>query len=167
VACRPISRRPRPIHTSNIPSTKSHIHFLSLRSFIQGIHPGLRLLVVFHNKHIFYGEEMLAPRPTPKLQDHPLSAVCDCLFNIFAATLHIWRPSPPSATCGCAMPWWQGTHLTCYYIPLESKHSQHSALKHPQSIFFSYVRDKVSHPYRTTGKIILLYIFICMFLGSR
>ena len=31
---------------------------------------------------------MLAPRPTPQLQDHPLSAVRDCLFNIFAATLH-------------------------------------------------------------------------------
>ena len=25
----------------------------------------------------------------PKLEDHPLSAVRDCLFNIFAATLHI------------------------------------------------------------------------------
>ena len=37
----------------------------------------------------FYGEELLAPRPTPKLEDHPLSAVRDCLFNIFAATLHI------------------------------------------------------------------------------
>ena len=23
------------------------------------------------------------------LRDHPLSAVCDCLFNAFAATLHI------------------------------------------------------------------------------
>ena len=32
---------------------------------------------------------MLAPRPTPKLEDHPLSAVHDCLFNLFAATLHI------------------------------------------------------------------------------
>jgi len=32
---------------------------------------------------------MLAPCPTPKLEDHPLSAACDCLFNIFAATLHI------------------------------------------------------------------------------
>jgi len=34
------------------------------------------------------GEELLAPRPTPKLEDHTFSAVCDCLFNIFAATLH-------------------------------------------------------------------------------
>jgi hypothetical protein len=57
-------------------------------------------------------EEFVAPSPTPKLEDHPLSAVRDCLFNIFAATLHIWRPSPPSTTWGRAMPWWQGTHLT-------------------------------------------------------
>jgi len=41
-----------------------------------------------------YGEEMLAPRPNPKPDDYPLSAVCDCLFNIFAATFHIGdRPS--------------------------------------------------------------------------
>jgi hypothetical protein len=26
-----------------------------------------------------------------------LSIVRDCLFNIFTDTLHIWRPSPPSA----------------------------------------------------------------------
>jgi hypothetical protein len=31
---------------------------------------------------------LLAPRPTPKLEDHTLSAVRDCLFNVFAATLH-------------------------------------------------------------------------------
>jgi hypothetical protein len=54
-----------------------------------------RLLVNFRNKIIFYGEELLAPRPTPKLEDHLLSAVHDCLFNIFAATLHIWRLFPP------------------------------------------------------------------------
>jgi hypothetical protein len=31
---------------------------------------------------------LLAPHPTPKLEDHPLSAVRDCLFNIFVATLN-------------------------------------------------------------------------------
>jgi len=36
----------------------------------------------------FYGRELLAHRPTPKLEDHPLLAVRDCLFNIFAATIH-------------------------------------------------------------------------------
>jgi hypothetical protein len=48
--------------------------------------------------HIFYGEGLLALAQTPKLEGHPLSAVRNCLFNIFAATLHIWRPSPLSAT---------------------------------------------------------------------
>jgi hypothetical protein len=37
----------------------------------------------------FNGEELLAPRPTPKLEEHPLLAVRDCLFSIFAATVHI------------------------------------------------------------------------------
>jgi hypothetical protein len=62
---------------------------------------------------------LLAPCPTTKLEDHPLSAVRDCLFNIFAATLYICRPSSPSATWGRAMPWWRGTHLTRKLIALE------------------------------------------------
>ena len=37
----------------------------------------------------FHGEALLAPRPTPKQEGHPLSAVFDCLFNLFTATLHI------------------------------------------------------------------------------
>jgi hypothetical protein len=49
---------------------------------------GVRNLL-FRNMIRLYGEELLAPRPTPKLEDRPLSAVRDCLFNIFAATLHI------------------------------------------------------------------------------
>jgi hypothetical protein len=89
-----------------------HPHFLSLGSFIQWIRSGPRLRVVFRNKLIFYGEELLAPRPTPKLQDHLLSAGGDCLFNIFAATLYTWRSSPPYAAWGRAMPWWQATHIT-------------------------------------------------------
>jgi len=31
--------------------------------------------VTFSNKQAFYGEELLSPRPTPKLEHHPLSAV--------------------------------------------------------------------------------------------
>jgi len=44
---------------------------------------------MFCNKIHFYGEELLAPCPTPKLEDCPLSAIRDCLFNIFAPILHI------------------------------------------------------------------------------
>jgi hypothetical protein len=43
---------------------------------------------VLHNSSFFYGEALLAPRPTPKLEDHRSSAVLDCLFNLFATTLH-------------------------------------------------------------------------------
>jgi hypothetical protein len=60
--------------------------------------PGLRPFVAFCNKLIFYGEELLAPFPTIKLEDHPLLAVCDCLFDIFKTTLHARRLSPPPAT---------------------------------------------------------------------
>ena len=48
-----------------------------------------RTFLPFRNMIRFYGEELLAPRPNPKLEDHPLSAVRHCLFNIFATTLHI------------------------------------------------------------------------------
>jgi hypothetical protein len=37
---------------------------------------------------LFCGEELLAYCPTPKMEDRPLSAVRDCLFNLFSATLH-------------------------------------------------------------------------------
>jgi hypothetical protein len=36
----------------------------------------------------FHGEKLLDPRPTPKLEDHSLSAVRDSFFNIFAASLN-------------------------------------------------------------------------------
>jgi hypothetical protein len=58
---------------------------------------------MFRNLVIFYDDKLLAPRPTPKLEDHPLSALRDCLINVFAATLPIHRPflhlQPEDATC--------------------------------------------------------------------
>jgi hypothetical protein len=43
-----------------------------------------RLCVAFRIEFVFYGDGLLAPRPTPKREDHPLSFVRGCLFNIFA-----------------------------------------------------------------------------------
>ena len=47
---------------------------------------------IFCNILCFYGEEMIALLQTPKLEGYPFFAVCDCLFDIFALTLHIWKP---------------------------------------------------------------------------
>ena len=59
------------------------------------------------NMTVFYGKYLLASCSTPSWKTTPFSAVCDCLFNIFAANLHI-GDVPPSSTWGSAMPWWQG-----------------------------------------------------------
>jgi hypothetical protein len=70
----------------------------------------------FVTSRLFKGEELLTPHPTPKLKGPLLSAVRYCLFNIYAATLQIWRPSLPSATRGCSMP--------TRYLLIKKKNSQ-------------------------------------------
>jgi hypothetical protein len=77
---------------------KSHIRFFSLGSL------GPRLFMNFRNRLIFYGEEFIAPRLTPKLEDHTLLAVGDCLFNIFSQLPSIsggrsLHPQPEDAPC--------------------------------------------------------------------
>ena len=56
------------------PATSFLLGPFSLLRLHQSISPGLRLsFLLFCNTVCFYGEEMLAPRPSPKLEDHPLS----------------------------------------------------------------------------------------------
>jgi len=69
---------------------KSHVPFLLLMQH-QRISPSARQLWKFRVKASFYGEELLAPLPTPKLENRPLSAAHDCVFSILGATLHIGR----------------------------------------------------------------------------
>jgi hypothetical protein len=81
-------------HPNNIiPITKYHVLFPLLRS-CQRISPDLRCFETFHNKLVFSGDRLLAPT----LEDHPLSAVRDCLFSIFTATLHLQPEDVPC--CG-------------------------------------------------------------------
>jgi hypothetical protein len=75
------------------------------------IRPGPRLVHMFRNIILFYVEDWLTPRPTPTLEDHPLSAVRNSLFDVFAATLHNWRPflHPQTDDAPAVV---TGTHLT-------------------------------------------------------
>ena len=68
---------------------------------------------MFHNNVGFYGEE-LAPRPTPRLEDHPLSAVHEFLFSNFAVTFHV---KGHSSICNLRMRHAivTGTHLSRSY----------------------------------------------------
>jgi hypothetical protein len=77
--------------------------------------PGPRLCIVVRILVIFYCKDLLAPRPTPKLEDHSLSAVRDCLFNVFAATFHIGGRSSirnlrtrHAVVTRTDLSWWQG-----------------------------------------------------------
>jgi hypothetical protein len=88
-------------------------------------------------------EEWLAPRPTPKLEDHPLSAVRTSLFNILAATLHVLRPSPhddvsfPAAVCVTRVTARCRQRLASYSVGIKllvvTKHS--SLRTHPCNMF--------------------------------
>ena len=69
-----------------IPYTKSHVPLQLLRSY-QSISSDPSQVYPFGYKASFYGEELLAPCPPSELEDHPLSALRGCLFNVFAATL--------------------------------------------------------------------------------
>jgi hypothetical protein len=59
--------------------------------------------------------------------------------------------------------------LLSLFIPLWPKYSpMRLVLKHPHVCCYLNLRDQVSHPYRTTNKIIIVYILTFTFLdGSR
>ena len=86
------------------------------RTLHHGVHVHVRSLYERYVTLIrFDGKELLAPRPTPRLDDHPLSAVRDRLFNIFAATLHIGgRSSIRNLRTRHAVV--TGTHLSRYVL---------------------------------------------------
>jgi hypothetical protein len=62
----------------------------------------------------------------------------------------------------------QSSPLPYYLVRLRPKYIlQYSVLRHPQPTFLFHWRDQVSHWYKTTRKIICLYILIFISLEAR
>jgi len=58
--------------------------------------------------------------------------------------------------------------LPCYHVPLRPKYSPQQPILYILSLHsFLNVCDHVSHPYKTIGNIIVLYIFIFTFWNSK
>ena len=95
---------------------------------------------MFCNMATFYDEELLKPRPTSKLEDHPLLSLHNCLLNIFADTLHI---GGHSSTCNLRTLQIvvTATHLSCTHgnLPIqiyEEKNKIISQIYHAVSHMF-------------------------------
>ena len=81
------------------------VHFPLLRSY-QRISLDPRPLWMVRNMIRFYGKELLAHRPTPKLDDHPLRLSATA-YSIYSQLPSILEAVPPSTNWGHAMSWWQ------------------------------------------------------------
>jgi hypothetical protein len=58
--------------------------------------------------------------------------------------------------------------VPCYVVPLRRRYlSQHLVLENSHPSLFLSVAAQVSHPYKTTGKIIVLCILILIILDRK
>ena len=95
-------------------------------------------LFMISNKTSFYVEGLLTPRPNPKLEDRPLSALRDCLFNTSAAPLYIGGHSSIRN---------MRTHITVVTGPTHDIHFHNTSLLPPWLFFESLILKKEAlHP---------------------
>ena len=81
-----------------------------------------KLSVPVRSKTDFYGEKLLAP-PKCTLEENPLSALSNCLFNIFSAVLDICNPSL-SAILVSAVLWWWRTNCRHGPVPVSTERDE-------------------------------------------
>jgi hypothetical protein len=90
------------LHTFHVPNLMPI--FLNLGHFPKNLSKFEALCDILSQAYFLWWG-LVSPTPNSQVKDHPLSAVWNCLFNIFAATPHIWSLSSPSSTWGRAMLW--------------------------------------------------------------
>jgi hypothetical protein len=78
-----------PVHTPTSHFTKSHVPLSLLGRTKVSVEAWGFHCECFVTKIRFHVEKLLARGPNPKLEHQPLSAVRDCLFNIFTDTFPI------------------------------------------------------------------------------
>jgi hypothetical protein len=87
-----------PLQTPNIPRSISHIHFPLPGSFLR-IRPNPSPCVTFRNKiFFFWGEELLAPRPTPTATAYSIYSQLHSFCPYLDVVFSISNRSPPHAT---------------------------------------------------------------------
>jgi hypothetical protein len=81
----------------SIPVSLRYVLFPLLRS-CQRISPGPRRFETFRNNNIFYGEGLLAPRPTPKLENHPYRLFAT-VYSVYSQRRTFLHPQLEDAPC--------------------------------------------------------------------
>jgi hypothetical protein len=84
------------------------------------IFAGPRLFVISSNQIIFYGEYLLAPRPTPQLENHPsrlsATAYSKYLYPHSISGGHLFHPQPEDTPCrGDKGPTLHGLSMHTYF----------------------------------------------------
>jgi hypothetical protein len=97
----PVLSQINPVSALNPTSSRSVLVLFSHLSLGLGITSPFSIVYVMPNDHSnpetlwngkFLWRGVLSTLPNPRSADHPSSALRNCLFDIFAAAIHIWRP---------------------------------------------------------------------------
>jgi hypothetical protein len=129
--------------------------FPLLRS-CQRISPGPRRFETFRNNDNFLRWGVVRPAPNPQAGRPSLVGCPRLLFQYIRSYPPYPEDFPPSATWWRAMPWWQGTHVTCpppilhTYTHALFSDVIHFTLKTEKARFFETVRYPTTATYGVT-----------------
>ena len=126
----PVLSQIKPVSALHPTSSRPVLVLFSHLSLGLGITSPFSVVYVTPNDHssseaLWNGKvlwRVLSTSPNPRLADHPLLALRNCLFDIFAAAIHIWRPflqpQPENTPClGDRDPFMAGRFSIVFFPP--------------------------------------------------